>query len=54
MYCMQSNEMSTMSDSVIAIAGGRNLAIFYITEPPEKNTLNVEFSSQCSYRGAME
>ena len=28
MYCMQSNEMSDMSDIVIAIAAGRNLAIF--------------------------
>ena len=28
MYCMQSNEMSDMSDSMIAVAAGRNLAIF--------------------------
>ena len=28
MYCMQSNKMSAMSDSMIAIATGRNLVIF--------------------------
>ena len=30
MYCMQSNEMIAMSDSVIAIAAWRNLAIFWL------------------------
>ena len=28
MYCMQSNEMDDMSDSMIAVAAGRNVAIF--------------------------
>ena len=30
MYCMQSNEMDDMSDSMIAVAAGRNLAIFFM------------------------
>ena len=33
MYCMQSNKISAMSDSIIAIAAGRNLAIFFIQIP---------------------